>query len=137
MDHASFWLKTGTPHLPKWYMLLTEVVYTAYRNGTLSLPKTGTLLGTDYKNQFTSDLRRSSSWIDDELSVAEVLKKLGDRLIQLRTEASMSQRELGISSGIDNSKIAKIELGKVNITLVTFYGICDGLGTTPQHFMDI
>jgi len=48
MDHASFWLKTGTLHLPKWYMLLTEVVYTAYRNGTLSLPKTGTLLVTDY-----------------------------------------------------------------------------------------
>jgi len=56
MDHASFWLKTGTPHLPKWYMLLTEVVYTAYRNGTLSLPKTGTLLGTDYNSARTASI---------------------------------------------------------------------------------
>ncbi len=48
MDHVSSWLKTGTPQLPKWYTLITEVVYTAYRNGTLSLPKTGTLLITDY-----------------------------------------------------------------------------------------
>ena len=28
MDHVSFWLKTGTPYLPKSYTVVTEYLYT-------------------------------------------------------------------------------------------------------------
>ncbi len=47
MDHVSFELP-GTLQLPKWYTHITEVVHRSCRNGTLSLPKTGTLLLADH-----------------------------------------------------------------------------------------
>jgi hypothetical protein len=37
------------PLAKNWYTSFTELVHADYRSGTLSLPKTGTLLVTDYK----------------------------------------------------------------------------------------
>jgi hypothetical protein len=47
MDHVFFDLH-GTLQLPKWYNVIAEVVHCSCRNGTLSLPKTGTLLLADH-----------------------------------------------------------------------------------------
>lgn len=63
-------------------------------------------------------------------------KAMGQRLKQLRTDNGLPLRELAKRSGIDNSKIAKIERGKVNITYTMLLDLFAGLSIHPQLFFD-
>lgn len=65
----------------------------------------------------------------------ELLKGLGRRMRELRCAAGLSQRQLGVLTGLDNSKIAKIEKGKVNITFTTLCEICKGLSVPVNEFL--
>ena len=45
----------------------------------------------------------------------KVLKKFGENLQKLRKDRGLSLRQMSYSCNIDNSKIAKIEKGMVNV----------------------
>lgn len=63
----------------------------------------------------------------------EILILMGSRLKKIREKGGLSLKDLSITSGIDLSKIAKIEKGQINVTIVTFYHLCKGLGVDFQR----
>lgn len=64
------------------------------------------------------------------------LKKFGQHLASLREQKGMSLRDLEYASGIDNSKISKIEKGAINITLNTMIDLAEGLEITVKQLVD-
>lgn len=59
----------------------------------------------------------------------KVLKTFGDNLRKLRKEKGLSLREMSYACSIDNSKIAKIEKGMINITFTTLLQLATALET--------
>ena len=53
----------------------------------------------------------------------ELNKKIGQRIIELRTKQGWSQADLARACGKDRQSIEKLENGKVNPTLFTLYEI--------------
>jgi transcriptional regulator with XRE-family HTH domain len=66
----------------------------------------------------------------------KVLKKFGENLQKLRKAKKLSLRQMSYSCNIDNSKIAKIEKGKVNITFTTLLQLAGALETHPSSLLD-
>ncbi len=66
----------------------------------------------------------------------KALKKFGENLRQLRKAKGLSLREMSYACSIDNSKIAKIEKGMINITLTTLLQLAVALETPPSTLMD-
>lgn len=66
----------------------------------------------------------------------KVLRKFGLHLAELRKQKNLSLREMSYACNIDNSKIAKIEKGMVNITLTTILELSNGLNVHPQKLFD-
>lgn len=64
------------------------------------------------------------------------LQKFGEHVRQLRERTGLSLRELSYRCNIDNSKISKIEQGKVNITLLTVLELSAGLGLPPAELLN-
>lgn len=64
------------------------------------------------------------------------LKKFGRRLVQLRTMKDLSQRDLSYACEIDNSKISKIEQGKINVTFTTIVQLAEALEVSVSELMD-
>ena len=62
----------------------------------------------------------------------KALKKFGEHLRRLREERGLSLRELSYACNIDNSKIAKIEKGKINITFITIQELATALEVHPS-----
>ena len=67
----------------------------------------------------------------------KALKKFGENLQRLRKERKLSLRELSYACNIDNSKIAKIEKGSINITFTTILQLADALEVPPSRLFDI
>jgi transcriptional regulator with XRE-family HTH domain len=66
----------------------------------------------------------------------KALKKFGENLRQLRKAKGLSLREMSYACSIDNSKIAKIEKGMINITLTTLLQLAVALEATPSTLLD-
>jgi DNA-binding Xre family transcriptional regulator len=66
----------------------------------------------------------------------KALKKLGENLRKLRKEKGLSLREMSYACSIDNSKIAKIEKGMINITYTTLLQLASALETQPSALLD-
>jgi transcriptional regulator with XRE-family HTH domain len=64
------------------------------------------------------------------------LKKFGENLRQLRKAKGLSLREMSYACSIDNSKIAKIEKGMINITLTTLLQLAVALETPPSNLLN-
>ncbi len=64
-----------------------------------------------------------------------VLKKFGENLRRLREEKGLSLRELSYACKIDNSKISKIEQGKINITITTLIDLASALELHPSALL--
>ena len=62
----------------------------------------------------------------------KALEDMGRRLRELREEQGLSLRTLAGKTRIDNSKIAKIEKGQVNITFMILLRLCGGLSIQPK-----
>lgn len=62
--------------------------------------------------------------------------RLGQRLLNLRKERGLTLLGLAVRANVDDSKLAKIEKGQVNITYDTLINICQGLDMLPKDFMD-
>lgn len=66
----------------------------------------------------------------------KVLKKFGENLRKLRKEKGLSLREMSYACSIDNSKIAKIEKGMINITFTTLLQLASALEAHPSALLD-
>ncbi|HTI07728.1 MAG TPA: helix-turn-helix transcriptional regulator [Puia sp.] len=66
----------------------------------------------------------------------KALKEFGENLRKLRNEKGLSLREMSYACSIDNSKIAKIEKGKINITLTTLLQLAVALEIHPSTLLD-
>lgn len=65
----------------------------------------------------------------------KVLKIFGENLRRLRKEKGLSLREMSYACSIDNSKIAKIEKGMINITLTTLIQLASALEAQPSSLL--
>ncbi len=63
-------------------------------------------------------------------------KKIGDRIVQLRTEKGWSQADLARACGKDRQAIEKLENGRVNPTLYSLYEIAGSLEVSLTHLMN-
>ena len=66
----------------------------------------------------------------------KALKKFGENLRKIRNEKDFSLREMSYACSIDNSKIAKIEKGQINITLTTLLQLAVALDVHPSSLLD-
>lgn len=64
------------------------------------------------------------------------LKLLGANIKRLREAKQLSLRDMSYACNIDNSKIAKIEKGQINITFTTILQIADALETNPSEILN-
>lgn len=61
----------------------------------------------------------------------ELLSRIAERIKQLREERGVSQEDLYLDTDIH---IARVELGKVNITVSTLQDICSYFGISMVEF---
>jgi len=66
----------------------------------------------------------------------KVLKRFGENLRKLRKEKGLSLREMSYACSIDNSKIAKIEKGMINITFTTLLQLAVALEAQPAILLE-
>jgi len=66
----------------------------------------------------------------------KVLKNFGENLRKLRKQKGLSLREMSYACSIDNSKIAKIEKGMINITFTTLLQLAVALEIHPSSLLD-
>ena len=66
----------------------------------------------------------------------KLLKKFGENLRKLRKDKGLSLREMSYACSIDNSKIAKIEKGMINITFTTLLQLASALEMHPSSLLD-
>jgi len=64
------------------------------------------------------------------------LELFGANLKRLREGRQLSLRQLSYACNIDNSKIAKIEKGLINITLTTLFQLADALEIPPSELLN-
>jgi transcriptional regulator with XRE-family HTH domain len=65
----------------------------------------------------------------------KVLKKFGENLRKIRKQKKLSLRQMSYACSIDNSKIAKIEKGKINITYTTLLQLALALEIHPSSLL--
>lgn len=65
----------------------------------------------------------------------ELKKKIGQRIIAVRTQKGWSQSDLARACGKDRQAIEKLENGKVNPTLFSLLEICEALGISLSQLM--
>jgi DNA-binding Xre family transcriptional regulator len=63
-----------------------------------------------------------------------VLIKIGKTLRKARVDKNLSQKDLALQVGMKQPDISKIEEGKANITLLTFFTICKVLEIKKVEF---
>jgi transcriptional regulator with XRE-family HTH domain len=64
----------------------------------------------------------------DEAQKAQIRKRFGARLRQLRKAKKLSQEALALEAGLDRSYVGSIERGKSNVALINIHRIAAALG---------
>lgn len=67
------------------------------------------------------------------VTIEEVYKEIGKRIIEARKSKSMSQEQLAISSGIDRTHMGFIEQGRRKPTLSTLFKISHSLNISLER----
>ncbi len=62
--------------------------------------------------------------------------RFGEHLKKLRLERGLSYRKMSYACAVDNSKISKIEKGRVNITLNTIRQLAEALKIHPSELLN-
>lgn len=57
----------------------------------------------------------------------ELIKKIGQKIVQLRKERNLKQIELSVRLNIEDSALRRIESGRTNPTIKTLYRIAKEL----------
>ena len=65
-----------------------------------------------------------------------ILKKLGERIKQLRKGAGISQEKLAELAGLDRTYINSVENGKRNISIINMEKICIALEISLSDFFN-
>jgi putative transcriptional regulator len=68
---------------------------------------------------------------------ADLNKKIGQRIVDLRTKKGWSQSDLARACGKDRQAIEKLENGKVNPTLYTLYEMAKVLEVSLTTLIDL
>jgi putative transcriptional regulator len=66
----------------------------------------------------------------------ELNRKIGKKIIALRTAKGMSQSDLARACGKDRQNIEKLENGRVNPTLFSLYEIAEALEVELRELVD-
>ena len=66
----------------------------------------------------------------------ELKTRIGQRIIELRTEKGWSQSDLARACGKDRQAIEKLENGKVNPTLYSLYEVAKALGVSLKDVVE-
>lgn len=66
----------------------------------------------------------------------QLKKKIGQRIIELRTRKGWSQSDLARACGKDRQAIEKLENGKVNPTLYSVYEVSLALNVAITELLD-
>jgi len=64
------------------------------------------------------------------------LKKIGDRIVQLRKEAGITQVELGDRCDIEKPNMRRIEAGQTNATILTLRKISKALNIPVSEILN-
>jgi transcriptional regulator with XRE-family HTH domain len=64
------------------------------------------------------------------------LEKLGANIKRLREAKGFSLRQLSYACNVDNSKIAKIEKGQINVTFTTLMQLASALEVHPSELLN-
>ena len=68
-------------------------------------------------------------------SQRDILIRFGKHVEKLRQQKSLSYREVAQRCDIDHANIKKIEIGRLNITLLTIIDLARGLGVEVSELM--
>lgn len=71
------------------------------------------------------------------LSKQQVLKKLGERIRQLRNKTGISQEDLADRAKIHRTYMGRIERGESNPPVYTLFRIASALKTNPSELLKI
>ncbi len=71
------------------------------------------------------------------LEAEKFYKKVGVKIKKLRLEKKMKQIELAYDCDFKKQTMAKIEAGKMNLTLKTLIKLSEALNTTPSNILDV
>ena len=63
------------------------------------------------------------------------LKKIGERLQQLRLHKNFTQKELAFMVDVEISQITRIERGIINTSILSLMRICDALEISVSEFL--
>ncbi|MFA9409064.1 MAG: helix-turn-helix domain-containing protein, partial [Candidatus Dadabacteria bacterium] len=72
----------------------------------------------------------------ERTQIDHIISKLGEKIKYLRTEKSLSLKDLSGRSGISAAAIHKIESNGIIPTITTMMKIADALGRDVNHFIE-
>lgn len=67
----------------------------------------------------------------------ELLKKLGLKIKQLRTEKGLSQLDLGDEINVEKSNVSRMESGKFNTKILTLFKVAKALDLSLSELLKI
>ncbi len=70
-----------------------------------------------------------------KMNDSEYLKKIGEKIIEIRQEKGISQVELANSIGMEDSSLRRIEKGRVNSTILMLKKIAEGLNISIHEIL--
>ncbi len=72
------------------------------------------------------------------MNEAELLKKIGARIKEIRVSKGVTQQRLAVEAfNSDKSNISRIESGKVNVSVFTLHKIAEFLKVSLSDLLDI
>lgn len=66
----------------------------------------------------------------------EYLERLGERIVDFRTEKELTQEELADRIGVSRMQLYRIENGKINTSIGMLLSICEKLGINMKDLFD-
>ncbi len=87
----------------------------------------------EHEEEFVEDQGR----IQENISLVDIRKKFGRRIIGLRGERDWTQEDLAAASGISTRSISSIENGVYSVTLDTIQKLARGLGVPLAELFDL
>ena len=71
------------------------------------------------------------------MTEGELLKKIGQRIKDIRTEKGMPQMALAAELNYDNSNMSRLESGRVNPSISTLYKVSQALGVSLDELVKV
>jgi len=65
------------------------------------------------------------------------IKKIGNRIVQLRKEKGLKQIDLAAKLDLEDSALRRIEKGRTNPTIKTLFNIAKELGITVSELITV